>query len=923
MTCSFSMGKAASAPLALMLTTLVLAVLANPAHATDFERDVLPLLQTHCLACHGEDLAEAGLRLDQPQFALRGGDSGEPSIVPGDAAASYLYQRVTHADDAQRMPPDSPPLADDELQILRQWLESTEYWTHVHDSIGAEPLTHWSFQPLKPVAVPDVDVAARNPIDRFIQAGLTEQQLVPSPQASPHRLIRRLFLVLHGLPPTPEQAERFVAAWQATHSDPAQRERLWQTWTDDLLDHHHFAERFASHWLDLIRFGESNGFETNRERPDAWPFRDWVINAFDQDLPYDQFICQQLAGDALGTDVATGFLVAGPHDIVKGENPLLGLTQRQDDLADIIHTTGTAFLGLTFGCARCHNHKFDPVSQSDYYALQAVFAGVQHDGREIRLSPADQAELLAIDRQIEQLWEPGQRRPAVDARLNREWFPPADVRQLRLVIGSANQGEPCIDEWEVFSGDTNVALAAHGTIATSSGDFVHPLHQLSHIHDGQVGNPRSWIADRATDVWVQLEFPAVTRIDLIRWGRDRQGQYADRLMTDYRFEGSLDGQTWTVLASSVDRRPPVGGPAGERVGELAAVSAGFPPDRREPWETLHQRRLQLAATQTAYIGSFQQPEPTPRLYRGDPLSPRERVSPGGVQALQAWSLPIDSPEQQRRLRLAQWIASADNPLTARVIVNRIWQFHFGTGLVDTANDFGLGGNPPSHPELLDWLAQELIRSGWSLKHIHRLILQSDSWRQDSRPRESAMAVDAGSRWLWRFPPRRLDAEAIRDSVLVASDSLDRRRGGPGFRGFAVDPENVYHYHPKESYGPEDWRRMIYMNRVRQERESVFGVFDCPDFTQVVARRNRSTTPLQALSLMNSGFMMQQSERLAARLLQPPGQSDEQRIARAYQICFQRPVEAHELATAAPFVQQWGWPALARAMLNSNELVWLP
>jgi hypothetical protein len=273
--------------------------------------------------------------------------------------------------------------------------------------------------------------------------------------------------------------------------------------------------------------------------------------------------------------------------------------------------------------------------------------------------------------------------------------------------------------------------------------------------------------------------------------------------------------------------------------------------------------------------------------------------------------------------LADWIASDENPLTARVIVNRLWQHHFGTGLVDTPSDFGANGTPPTHPELLDWLAAELIAHGWSLKHIHRLILMSHTWQQDSRPRAPAVAADASSRFLWRFPPRRLEAEAIRDSILAVTGVLDLRMGGPGFSGFAVQAENVRHYFPKTSYGPEDWRRMIYMTKVRQEQESVFGAFDCPDASQVAPKRSRSTTPLQAFNLLNSTFVMQQSELFAERLEKESPAADSHRSALALELAFGRPATPQEADEALAFATDHGWPALCRALLNANEFLFIP
>jgi len=891
----------------------------------DFERDVLPLLQQHCLDCHGPETAESHLRLDSAVHALRGGDSGEPAIVPGQSGESYLMARVLHQEPSKRMPPEAPPLNADEISRLKRWIDNAAGWQAAAAELAAQKSEHWAFQPVIRSQPPG---AALRPIDAFIQQKLAEHQLTRSPPASRRTLIRRLMLVMHGLPPTPEQVQQFL------NDD---REDAWERLVEDVLASPHYGERWATHWLDLVRFGETHGFETNRERPNAWHYRDWVIDAFNTDKPYDQFLVEQLAGDAVGAEAGTGFLVAGPYDLVKGQDQLLRLMQRQDELADIINTTGTAFLGLTLGCARCHNHKFDPITQTDYYALQAVFAGVNHADRALPLPEATQVRLVQLDQEVATLESAlerfrvpsrdpqSQRRPAVTAKLNVEQFPATSARYVRFTILATNQSQPCLDELEIFSGNQNVALSSGGAKASSSGDFVHPLHKLEHINDGRYGNARSWIASTVAGGWVQLELPGLHNIDRILWARDREGRYADRLATDYRIESSIDGQSWTLLASSADRLPFTDAKPSAPVYDFAA----FPPAEGAQGRQMLDRLNHLKATRDAlaqptmiYAGTFSQPGPTYRLYRGEPTAPREAVAPAAIKSLTALSLSADAPERERRLALARWISARDNPLTARVIVNRLWQFHFGTGLVDTPSDFGENGTRPSHPELLDWLAAELVDSGWSLKHMHRLILHSETWRQSNQPHEAGLALDAGTRLLWRFPPRRLEAEGIRDSLLAVSGVLDLAMGGPGFSAFEIELENVRHYHPKTSFGPQDWRRMIYMTKVRQERDAVFGALDCPDCSQVVPKRSRSTTPLQALNLLNSRFVMQQVELFAQRL-DREATTPRDKIALAYELCFTRPPTGDEVAAALEFVQVTDWQSFARAMLNANEFVFIP
>lgn len=899
------------------------------AQTVDWTNEVLPILQSHCIACHGPDTHESKLRLDTMTGALRGGDSGEQVIVPGESHRSYLIERITSPDPKLRMPPDSDPLSEKERLLLKAWIDATLLWTEAKDALSKTATTHWSFQPVvRPRALDPTDTKPTTrsidtkSIDAFIAAKLREAGLTMSQQAEKRRLIRRLFLVMHGLPPTQQQIDHFLAD---------SRPEAWNDLVDLVLDSPRYGERWAMHWLDIVRFGETDGFETNRERPNAFPFRDWVIAAFNSDKPYDQFIKQQIAGDVLGEPIGTSFLVGGPNDIVKGQDPLLGLMQRQDELTDMVNTTGTAFLGLTTGCARCHNHKFDPISQSDFYALQAVFSGVEHAVRELPLSPDASRRRTEIDAEIQSIRKglspyASQRgsRVAVNAKENLEDFPATEAKFIRFTISATNAGEPCIDELQVFSENQNVALASNGASVRSSGDFEHPLHKLEHINDGQLGNARSWISNVRSGGWVQIQLPKPYRVERIVWSRDRPGSFSDRLATDYRIETSLDGDNWKQIASSSDRIPFGDGKKEMQYEFVGLVEAELKAAKNslDRIPLLEKEKATILQNAKAYVGSFKQPEPTYRLHRGDPTSSREQVAPGAIASLGQLQLDSTTPEQQRRLAIANWIASSDNPLTARVMVNRLWQFHFGIGIVDTPSDFGANGTLPTHPELLDSLASEFMECGWSLKHMHRLILKSKTWQQDSRPRGEALQKDATSRLLWRFPPRRLEAEGIRDCILTASGKLDLRTGGPGFSAFEVELENVRHYFPKKDYGPADWRRMVYMTKVRQEKDSIFGVFDCPDGSQVTPKRNRSTTPLQALNLLNSRFVMQQADFLVERIERERGSMDE-RIRLAYELCFGRTATESELTEAIAFVAEYGWQSFARAMLNTNEFIFIP
>ncbi len=915
----------------------------------DYEREVQPLLAQRCGKCHGDEKRESGFRVDRREMLLTGGDSGEPAIAPGKSAESRLIQRVAGIDKDLVMPPKGDRLSAAEVGILRAWIDAGAAMPEPAEKPLAT--SHWSLQPLARPRLPAIaeDAWSRGPIDRFVLAKLREQDLVPSSPADRRTLIRRLYLDLLGLAPTPEEIERFAA-----DDLPLAYERL----VEQVLASPHYGERWARHWLDVVRFAESNGFETNVERPNAYRYRDWVIAALNRDLPYDRFVTAQLAGDRAAQDgslddAATGFLVAGATDIVKSPDPLLTAMQRQDELTDMVNTTGTAFLGLTLGCARCHTHKFDPILQKDFYALQAIFAGVEHGERPLA-SPGNadrerkaaelaarvarlQAEFVKLVAAADGAGDKPRLLPAVNAKHNVERFPQVVARAVRFTIKATNSAEPCLDELEVFTpGEQprNIALASAGAKATSSGDYAgNPKHRLEHIHDGRYSNDFSWISNTAGRGWVRIDFAEPAAIDRIEWGRDRQVQYRDRLATQYVIEvltGDVGAEAWQVVASSERRAPFDAAASGTAAAALAGLPAADAAKGRAllaEVEALERARAALVQRPMAYAGRFVTPPATYRLHRGEALAKREVVEPETLSALQArvgsLELKPQASDQDRRAALAQWIVSPANPLTARVIVNRLWHYHFGRGIVATPSDFGAMGRRPTHPELLDWLATELIESGWSLKGLHRQILLSATYRQASEPRADGLARDKESTLLWRFPPRRLEAEAVRDNILAVSGSLDTRPGGPGFLLYLPNANYSRNWVPKEDFGPEDFRRMIYATQLRMKRDSVFGAFDCPDGGQIAPSRTRSTTPIQALSLFNSRFLLQQADAFAARVRREAGDEPRRQVERAFALAFGRSPDADESAAAQQLVREQGLPELCRALLNASEFLWLP
>lgn len=472
----------------------------------------------------------------------------------------------------------------------------------------------------------------------------------------------------------------------------------------------------------------------------------------------------------------------------------------------------------------------------------------------------------------------------------------------------------------------NVALAQLGAKASASGTLPgYEFHKLEHLNDGEYGNHRSWISNQANTGWVEIELPETVTIDRIDWARDRQGQFGDRIPAQYTIEVAQEPNAWKTVASSNDRTP-----IAEAVGDPFAFLDSLPPDLMPVARELKQKMAEVrermnqlqSAMPVAYVGTFTAPSATHRLYRGDPMAPREAVVPDAIRVISSLGLPGDAKEQERRLALARWFASRDNPLTARVLVNRVWHYHFGTGIVATPSDFGANGVPPTHPELLDWLASRFMDNDWSIKWLHRTIVLSNTYRQSSEPRQDGLAVDGASRLLWRFPPRRLEAEAIRDSLLLVTNSLNLQAGGKGFNVFEVQQETVHHYFPKTNWGPSEWRRMIYMTKIRAEQDAVFGLFDCPDGGQVMPNRSRSTTPLQALNLLNSQFVLQQSERFAQRLRNEAGEDPQGQVRVAFWHTCGRAPDAQELEWSVELIHEHGLDAFCRALLNANEFLFL-
>ena len=901
-----------------------------------FESRVRSLIVDKCLSCHSGDQPKGKLDLTRRASALAGGDAGE-AIVPGNPAESSLFEKV----ESGEMPPKNP-LNAEQVADFKAWIEGGAPFTGEPLAAKRAGKDWWSLRKVTKVTPPspaDPSHWSRNPVDAFILDKLKANGLTPSPEADRVSLIRRATFDLTGLPPTPEEVDAF-----ANDRSLDAYEKL----VDRLLESPRYGERWARHWLDVVRFGESQGYETNMPRYNAWPYRDYVIRAFNRDTPYPRFVLEQLAGDTLLdgdwlTQAATGFLVGGTHDEVGIANIEGQLQQRADDLDDIITATGTAFLGLTVNCARCHDHKFDPISQKDYYGLSAVFAGVQHGDRAVARPDSEarrrealhvRNELARVEAELDDL-EPVARpdlgapgRSMVKPRRNIERFEPVEANAVRFTVLATNDGsEPCIDELEVYSAGEkprNVALDSAGGKASASSVIPDlPIHKVAHLNEGRAGNSHSWISRVPSKGWAQVNWPEAQAIDRIVWGRDRDGEYRDRLATEYYIEVREKSGRWRLVASSADRpsyqasgRPVEPSGTSKETEARAAVVARV--------QALRERLAQLGSTQPVYAGNFTQPGPSFLLRRGDPMQKLDQVPPSALASVPpALMLSPEAPEPQRRRALADWIGNAENPLPPRVMVNRVWHYHFGRGIVASPSDFGFNGAPPSHPELLDWLVGEYLQGGSALKPLHRLIMLSAAYRQSSQPVPEAQAKDKDNTLVWRMTPRRLEAEAIRDSVLSASGRFNPVMGGPSYSLWEKNTNYVAVYKTKTQLGPDEFRRMIYQLKPRVQQDPTFGAFDCPDPALVAPRRTVSTTALQALNLLNSEFLVEQSKAFADRLKSEAG-DDPSKIARlGFQLAFGRNPSEAESGAAASLVRDHGAETFCRALYNANEFLYIP
>ena len=792
-----------------------------------FRSEIRPILAQHCLACHGPDSQLSGLNLSSLEGLLSGGARHGPTIVPGHPEQSVLL-RVLKGQLTPSMPMGSARLSDGKIRAIAKWVEQFE---PTREKIDA---TAWSpFRAYSPPSPPEVSHESwtRNPIDRFILARLEAQGIDPAPEADRRLLARRLYFNLVGEPPTPDEIDAFLADAESSAYD-----RL----VDKLLGDPRYGERWGRHWLDVTRYADTTGGEANREMYHVWRYRDYVIDAFNRDKPYDDFVKEQLAADEFApTDpdkrVATAFLRLGapPQSQIRR-------VARQQHLNEVTGTVGSVFLGLSLSCAQCHDHKYDPIPTRDFYRFQAFFLPIENINVDAEFTQEATREIASRGRE------------AAERRLKRarEAYVALENRLLAKFRRVLKQ------EGEDPSSATPATLRARLTDAVANG--VVPRDEPS--------------------------FSMAEKVEYIR-----------RLSFVDGFRG---GRDMGVYRRQVERHLP----------KLHSVENA----RESPYS---------AGLPVQFV-----------RVRGEVDNLGERVLPGYPSALTGTdgpaSMPLDSLGNigQWRLPLATWIASPDNPLTARVMVNRIWQRHFGRGIVATPSNFGANGIRPSHPHLLDWLASEIVASGWSVKAIHRLILKSATYRQSSvRFSERASDIDPSNTLLSRMPGRRLEGEVVRDSILAVSGRLNRARGGPGVYPRlpeAMKDQMLVKNWPawEPSSGSDSRKKSVYVFQRRQLALPLLEMLDAPVPQVSLERRRTSTTAIQSLAMLNGRLVAEESQHFAARLKQEAGQDSRRRIRLAFRLAFSREPSEAELRRYNDFAKNEGLAAVCRILFNANEFV---
>ena len=805
--------------------------------ASDLAEEASTILKENCHLCHGSAMQQSGLDLRTRAKILQGGERGA-AVTAASPDRSWLWRLVNH-----QVKPFMPPtgkLDDEKIEVLRKWIlagapmpkagvsddeaERLEALRKLEERpITEEERAWWAFAPPARPTVPDA--SGGNPIDAFLDRKLEEEGLLKNGPAARRTLVRRAHLDLIGLPPTPEETEAFI-------NDDS--DKAWEALLERLLESPHYGERWGRHWLDLVHYADSGGYERDFDWPTMWRYRDYVIDAFNSDKPYDQFIVEQIAGDEINpgsveANIATGYLRMVLDNNIKDERT------RMDELDDNVATTSQTFLAMTTQCARCHNHKFDPIPQRDYYQMQAVFFSTREIDYPLA-SPGIVARHEAAIKEIVRQQRPLRDRLTEIEKPHRDFLFQAQLDTYPPYYRTA---------WETPAEKRNA---------------------------GQRLNARQ----------VEALYKQIKRSDILA------------RMSEQELAGIKETE--------------------QRINELDAT-------RPEKYPT--------ARTITE---ESRDPLPSYFLHRGDPGSKGSVMNPGvltvAARAEPRFSQPpAEARTSWRRRHFAEWIASKDNPLTARVMVNRIWQHHFGEGIVRTPSNFGKTGTLPSHPDLLDWLAMEFVESGWSVKHMHRLMLTSDAYRRESLDNSENLARDGTNRFFWRQSRNRHEVETIRDQIMAVAGTLNRSLGGPAVRPF-IDP-SLFQSSTNRTWSglaigdPESWRRSVYVFSKRSIRYPMFEAFDQPDMVSSCSRRTRSTVAPQALLLMNNAEVLLQAKHFAQRVAVEAGHDPGAQVDRAFVLALSRKPAPSERSKALRFVgtTPTGLVDLCQTLFNLNEFLY--
>ena len=978
-------------------------LMADDATLTLFTDKIAPILERRCLGCHNDADKKGEFSLETRDSFFRGGEGGKV-VEPGHPETSPLIEQITPENNQAAMPKDADPLSAADQSLIREWITAGAPWP---DNVRLAPprvanTDWWSLRPLTTFTLPTLASSTDqawtlSPLDTYVAAKQASEVVERSRSVTRQTLIRRVTFDLIGLPPSPEDVKAFV-------NDP--RSDAYDRLVDQLLASPRFGERWARHWLDVVHFGETHGYDKDKPRPNAWPYRDYVIRSFNEDKPYRRFVEEQLAGDVLYPATvdgvtALGFISAGPWDLIGHEevpeSKIDGKIARHLDRDDMVANTINTFCSMTVHCAQCHNHKFDPISQEDYYRLHAVFAAVDRANKPYDSDPAIAAKRLALEskRKTMETTRADLERKIAEAagprlaELNekirelessKESVPPefgyhsqieatADVaKSVTIDLGQSStidrvQFVACHDDFAGIGAGFGFP-PRYRIDASDDPDFMSVTHAILDATASDVPNPKLLLQEIAAKE-ITARYVRFTATKLAPRQNDFIFALAELRVLDKDGKNIAKGHPviakdsieaparWSTKNLVDDIYPkPAGSPdalaslrserttlietkvSSEITKELAAATVQLAAIKLSI-DSLPAQSVVYAGTVHTGGGAFQgtghqggKPRHIYLLARGDVTKPGTEVVPGAISQVpgmaEHFTLTPNHTEGERRAALAKWILDPANPLTWRSIVNRLWQYHFGRGLVATPNDFGRMGQPPSHPELLDWLAMDVRDNEMSLKDLHRVLVTSATYQLAADENPKSAETDKENRLLWRGQRRRLEAEAVRDAILSVSGELDLSMGGPSFQDFIIErPEHSphYQYHLADPTDHRLYRRSVYRFLARSQQQPWMATLDCADPSMLVEKRNETISPLQALALLNNNLMLVMSESFAHRL-EKETTSLPAAIDRAILLAFGRTANAEEKAGLVAYAEKYGLVNACRLIFNLNEFVFV-